>query len=328
MTVSIGLSKIENRVEECADLSVSDLKQIILQSKLDSQPKPENTATVHHVIRYAGKLYKVRAYENEQSARRQKLLLDKVPDMFAKCYGQIDRYLVMEFVEGTASDDSRQKLTGLGYFIADLATVKAFDSTEHDFDSWCRDLQIAKIFTPRTISLLRRYYVEARKMPFRWQLGYFDAMPTNFVFTTNSLISIDEKHLRFGPEGISLIKPQSKLPAEDFLRVLDAYYFKTNFDRFNDPKYREFLLFYYFVYGLAVVGTHKKHKVNIGIKDFHLRRRTLLQIVRASRLLCLREESLWLIQHRIHRIWKFMNRMIAYLERRHSRTRSIHANLL
>lgn len=300
-----------------AELRPEDLKRIVLLSKLDLLATSEyNKTTTFKVVRYAGKRFKIRAYLNRQAAKRQKSLLDQAPQLFAKCFGQFGRFLILEYVEGSGHKNVSEEFAALGHFIAEIAKVKTRQMDESDFDSWCDDLLKARIFTLRTISLVRRYYVEAQKLQVRWRLGYFDAMPANFVFKAGRPISIDEKHLRLGPEGISLIKPQSKLPSEAFSRILNAYCSTSHFDRFDDLKYREFLTFYYLIYGLAVVGAHKKQQVNIGIRDFHLRRRRLLRIVNASRLLCLREESLWLIKHYSQRVRKGILRPVAKILRR------------
>jgi hypothetical protein len=289
-------------------MNLTDLQQIISLSGLSTESKSANRPTALKVVSYKGEIYKVRKYATASQAERQQELLAAGNGLFATCYGRIDRFLVLRFLDNPSQPRrSKDHLGELGDFLGDLASLESAAARSDDFDSWIEDLIATGLFLPRTVNLMRQHYErQLKRIDVRWGIEYFDAMPRNFVLEGDRLISIDEKHLRIGPKSVSLIKPMWELSAEDFAEVLNRYQSRAGCTRFDDPDYRSFLTFYYTVYGLAFVGKHKTKVANIQIPEFHRRRRQLLQIIGAPRVICIREQALWLPFYAGHRSWVYV----------------------
>jgi len=290
------------------DLGPSELEHIVYLSGLEARPKSRRTPAPSGIVLCDGKLYKVRAYQSEEDAGRQWEILYKFKHLFARCYGRVGRFLVLEYVDNSMKGDPKkashqQDFVGLGAFLGELAMMEVDRPRDDRFELWCLKIEAAGIFRPETMDLIRRQYSQYGSMPIRWGIEYYDARFSNFVGTEQgTFLCVDEKHLWVGPRGVSLIKPMLQLRKKDFEKVLKSYCAKVNLMQFHDAHYRRFLLFYYVVFSLAFTGSVKALRKNLGLHAFHWRRQVLLEIIGASRITRLREEAWWRILHRSIRL--------------------------
>lgn len=317
-------SRKSNTQTDAGDnLESSDLEQIVrlsVQSGLHSQPRLPGKPTPHKVVWYEGRPYKVRGYASGDAARQKLELLRAARNFFVRCYGRADRYLVLEYIADAGPDSSPQGLTKLGELLAELERAQTSGRPQTDFDSLCNDVETAGVFLPRTVGLIRRYQRRAESPSFSWGLEHQDAVPKNFVLTREGrLLSTDEKHLRAGPRGVSLINAMLELPEGDFMKIRDAYLAKADPVPFQDPQYREFLLFYHLMYFLAFQAVNKPREANMRWVRwfwFHRYRQAVLQIVGAPLTVRLQEEAPWRVQYPLHRSRKFVQRSWDSLARR------------
>jgi hypothetical protein len=316
-------------------LTESDLKWIVRLSKLQSQSRLTRVPIPSRVVSYSGHQYKVRAYPDGEAAQQRLELIGAAEHLFTRCHGRVDRYLVFEYIDGgkvagngpsgacdaTESRPYAQILLGIPAFLCELAARRADNSLEHDFDFLCGNIESAGIFRPRTIELVRRYYTQVQSRPIASGLEYYDAMPRNFALIEEGLIeegklaSIDEKHLRVGPRGVSLIKPMEQLPQEDFSKLKEAYLAKLESVPFDDPEYRRFLRFYRHLTALGVLAAYRAREINMYEHSFHLNRRTILGIIGASPSTRLGEEAPWL-RYWWHETKSVFRRALGFLWRR------------
>jgi hypothetical protein len=299
-------------------MNLKDLREIVSLSGLETEPKLPNKPTSLRITSRNGETYKVRKYLTASDALQQEKLLAAGNGLFAKCYGRSENYLVLEFFKTDSQPHhSTEHLAELGEFLGALAELKVEAVIPDDFDLWIKDLAASCIFQTSTLRLLRRYYRDHVELAgVAWGLEYFDAMPRNFVLKGRSLVSIDEKHLRIGPKGVSLIKPMWELTERDFRCLLGRYQTRVASNRFEDLGYRQFISFYYLVYGLAFVGSHKSRGINIQIPEFHQRRGELLRIVHASWVTRLREQVFWLPFYVFYRAWAHVKAALLALANR------------
>src|SRR5204863_5933564 len=186
-------------------------------------------------------------------------------------------------------------------------------------DSLCDSIRSAGIFSPRTIELMRRYFERATgtDAPIEWAMEYYDAMPRNFVRGEQGTpVAIDEKHLRIGPRGVSLMKPMGQLEEGDFRTLKEAYLAKACPLPLDDPKYLEFLSFYRLISALGTSAAHRTKRFNIQEHRFHAYRRAVLGIIGAPATLRFREEVPWRVQYRLFVLWDLGRRARGFVGRR------------
>jgi hypothetical protein len=305
-------------------LAESDLEQIVRLSGFPSEPQLTKIPIPFKVVEYLGRQYKVRAYTSGEAAQRCLDLIATVEHLFTPDYRRLDRYLVFEYIKGSTVDSNEpavreQILVGIPYFLDELATVQINDPLEDDFDFLCGNIGSAGIFRPRTMEVIRRYYFQVQSLTITSGLEYYDAMPRNFALTEEGkLVSIDEKHLRIGPRGVSLIKPLEQLSKADFAKLKEAYLSKLDRVPFDDPAYHEFLRFYQDMTVLGAVASYRRREVNMYSYSFHSSRRAVLGIVGASPATRLSEEALWL-PFWVHQIKSPFQRTPGFLKRRLAR---------
>jgi len=244
-----------------------------------------------------------------------------VDDLFMSRYTRIDRYLVFKYVRGRTAHSEEpelweQILAEIPSFLEELSTVHTDRSLDDDFETLCENIDLAGIFQTRTMELIRRYYAEAQSMHIISGLEYYDAMPRNFAFTREGkLFSIDEKHLRIGPQGVSLIKPMGQLSKADFSNLKEAYLAKLDWVPFDDPEYRWFLHFYRHMTVLGATASYRPRDINMYDPGFHASRRVILEIIGASTAARLRGEGQWL-RYRRHQVTSVFQRAPGFLKRR------------
>ena len=283
-----------------SQLAESDLERIVGLSGLQSHPRQNRIPVPSEVVRYSGRQYKVRAYPDSEAARRRLEVIGPVEHLFARCFGRLDRYLVFEYINGRAAGGNElklqeQMLAAIPAFLAELAMIRTNDSLHDDFDFLCKRIELAHIFRPRTIELVRRYYSQAQSLPVAAGVEYYDPMPRNFILTEEGkLVSIDEKHLRIGPRGVSLIKPLEQLPEAGFSKFKADYLAKLGLVPFDHLEYQQFLRFYRHMTALAMIFSYRVREINLYEASFHWSRRTVLGIVGVSPSTNLAEEAPWL----------------------------------
>src|SRR5436305_13263888 len=104
-------------------LEERDLEQIVVLSELRTRPRPPKIPTPSQVVEYSGNLYKVRAYPDSVAAQESRELISAVNHLFIRCYGQIDRFLVLEYIKGNKLDSRQQVLVDIADFLENLSTV-------------------------------------------------------------------------------------------------------------------------------------------------------------------------------------------------------------
>jgi hypothetical protein len=293
-----------------------DLEQIILESGLRSRPQPPKIPTPSQVVRYAGNTYKVRAYPDSESARDYTELMGAAKPLFTRCYGQVDRFLVLEYIDGSEPDSPGQMPVDIANFLADLAAIPARRSPQDDFDTLCMNIEAAGIFQPGTVELIRGYYARTGQRNVNWGLEYYDAMPRNFAYTEDGrLVSIDEKHLRVGPRGVSLVKPMEQLPPEEFRALKQAYLARMGSVHFDDPSYHRFLQFYRHMTALGALAAFRPREANIYEYSFHLNRQVILKIIDAPLPVRISEETRW-TRYWVHQTGRFFQKAWGFTKRR------------
>ncbi len=306
-------------------LTTDDLEQIVSLSGLDSQTGLGETARPFQVVAYKGGTYKVRACQSTEVAEQWLQMLGGVSHLFSRCYGNVGRYLVFEYVNANAHSNgqtnSERVLFEIADLLAELAHAKAPYSLEDDFNSLCRDIEAAGIFGPKAMALVRRYFSDAQSFGIKWGLEYYDPLPRNFLYNREGrLISIDEKHLRVGPRSVGLIKMMEQLPEEDFAQLKEAYFAQVGFVPFEYPQYHEFLTFYRCLSALGMIGAHRSSEVNKQEPRFHVNRQIVLRIVKTPITLRLKEEPPWIAYPRYPawrltlRAWRFFKRRVLHIE--------------
>jgi hypothetical protein len=207
-------------------------------------------------------------------------------------------------------------VAGIPCFLNELATTQTDGSLDDDFDFLCNNIDLAGIFQPHTIELIRGYYSRAQSLRITSGLEYYDAMPRNFAFNEEGkLFSIDEKHLRIGPRGVSLMKPMGQLLAADFSKLKEAYLERLDWVPFDDPEYRRFLHFYRHMTVLGATTSYRPREINMYDSSFHASRRIILRIVGASPSTRLSEEVRWR-RYWTHHTKRLFQRAPGFLKRR------------
>lgn len=285
---------------EVKQLTLCKLEAIVRLSGLGARRKLPYKATLTQVVQYEGLKYKVRAYPDPQKAQLQLEFLKKSECLFAPCRGQVERFLVFEFLDGRIVD-ANEAPSRLGLFLAKLTALKVEPLNalfQNQFDGWCHDIECAGIFRPQTIDLICSYYERVARQGIRWNVEHYDAMPRNFVLLDDGrFLSIDEKHLRVGPRGVSFVKLTWDLPPSISAKIKTCYVKETHTAELNESWYLEFLEFYYLVYSLAFNGSDRSLLTNLSVPQFHDRRRKLLRIIGAPSHTFSREQLPWLTAH-------------------------------
>ncbi|MFL5733178.1 MAG: hypothetical protein ACJ78Q_08255 [Chloroflexia bacterium] len=292
-----------------------DLEQIVEQSGLRTRPRSARFPTPSEVVRYSGKAYKVRAYLDEETAREYQQLISNAERLSIRCYGRVKRFLVLEYLESDA-DSSGNVLEDIPQFLVDLAAVPAHRTPDDDFRALCANVEASDIFRPATMEWVRGYYEKSKTLGIEWGLEYYDAMPRNFAYTEDGRpVSIDEKHIRLGPRGVSLVKMMEQLPAADFAKVKQAYIAKLGPVPFDESAYHDFLRFYRHLTALGALGAFRAREANIYEHSFHLNRQMILRISGAPAGVLLREEARW-SRYWLHQAGRFFVKAWWFAERR------------
>lgn len=285
----------------------SELLEILQQSGMADLAEAAHRTTQCRVIEFQGKRFKVRSYRDAEAAQRRLELVAEAKDgLFIDCYGRVDRYLVLEYREGTIGYSSEELSSLLGKFLGVLERTSLPFSPNDEFGAWCEVLEQANIFRPRTLRSIRDHYASLRPENICWSLQYFDLMPRNFIVTEKGeLVSIDEKHLRVGPRGISLVKPMWQMRKENFRRVKEEHHAHSGFTEFDDPDYRRFLVFYYCLYSLASSGKVSA-SVYRKLSSFHLMRQKVLRRVGLPISEHLKEVIPWWVRYQLYGVESFL----------------------
>lgn len=298
-------------------LSEADLQLIVDQSGIRTQARIPNKPIPLRVVDYGRTKYRIRAYPNSELAQKWMDLVKETNGLVASCYGRVDRYLVLEYVEGNQAANSLQVLDAIASFLAELESVNTTQSPEDDFRGLCEYMEAAGIFLPQTTAWMRRYYERSNDLSIKWTLQYYDAMPRNFVCDEQGrLLAIDEKHLRLGPRGVSLVKAMGQLPENDFQMLKEAYFAKAGHAPLDEPRYKEFLSFYRLSSALGTSAAHRTRHFNTQEHRFHEYRRTMLKIISAPATLRLREEIPWRVRYRLFVSQDFVRRAWGFMWRR------------
>ena len=274
-----------------AMLNESELSEIVLRSGLMLRPRLPTKPTDFAVAEYKGCLYKVRSYKNSEVAQRQFELTNEVRYLFVECYGQIGRYLVLAYIPCSEVMDRENLSACLGLFLATLSTAKRNCSRPNDFETWCDILERKKIFHGRTLEALKVSFSEGLSRNINWGLEYFDLMPRNFILDRQeTFLSIDEKHLRVAPRGVSLVRSMLQLSNENFQTLKESYLSKSGFLDVTNEDYFQFLISYYAVYSLAFIVENVPPQAYRKREDFYRLRTLLMHAVGVSRSMLLLED--------------------------------------
>src|SRR5438105_1068224 len=106
---------------EIESLTLPDITQIIDISGLRARAKLPHKGTIPEIVNFGGQRYKVRKYSDANRAELQRTLMEKVDDLFIHCYGRLDEFLVLEFIEGEALETSPQTLREMGTILSKLS---------------------------------------------------------------------------------------------------------------------------------------------------------------------------------------------------------------
>ncbi len=290
-------------------LSSQEIEEILGSSGFEAEPPYPYRAAQLRLVRHGGRMFKVRAYRNSEEARQRLMLMDQVRDLFVPCYGRRGRYAIFEYVGKNLLHQCPDIPERIGAFLAELANIEAEPLADEEFDLWCRMLEDAKIFRPRTLDFLKRHYHRIKSPPLRWTLYYGDAMPRNFVFTEDAkFLCIDEKHLRIAPDGLNLVLAEWRFPAQAFAKLKETYTAKAGTAQLESAECSRRILFYFCVAEMAYRLTHARPSKLHGQKEVHRERRLLLMIAGAGWWMRFSESLRWDPRFRMWRSWALLRR--------------------
>jgi hypothetical protein len=269
-----------------------DLERIVSMRDSGRVLTPGGRCLAAWVVEHEGKAYKIRSYPSPKAAQDQLERIRKAGQAFGRCHGAIGSYLVLDYLE--AGDPCPGELpAAVGELLAHLSRSTA-PPDEGDLQVWLGQLQLFGVFSRETAEAAWTYFTAWRDRGITWSLEYFDALPKNFLFDQNGrCVCIDEKSLRVGPRGLSLVKPALRLGREEFRALRGAYAAACGVDPFLDPGYREFLHFYHSAYALAYKLGNKTVGRNRRNFWFHHYRRDFLAPLHLPPAAYWRESVTW-----------------------------------
>lgn len=287
-----------NRINLCSETAMEigpdDLERIVVMSGLGALPVGGRRHTLFRIVEFGGRPYKVRAYRSPIAAQRQLDLTRKVSHLFPSCYGRIEHCLIWEYAKDHGRPQERVLSEDIAGFLAELSNVPSEPLTAEVLDRWCDDLNRVGIFRPSSIDRIRDYFAEVQSEVRHWNYEYLDAVPKNFIYDASGrLLSIDGKHLFPGPRGLSLLKlfchRDYLLPEKEYRAIADRYLSQVDCAEYNQPRYFDFLMFYYCMVLLAENAHYISRRHNLESNRNRWRKQKVLQIVRAPIWLCLFE---------------------------------------
>lgn len=268
-------------------LNQTDLQEIVRRSGLNEPDKLSGASRNWKVVEYAGRLYKVRSYENSEIAERQLELISGVKHLFTECYGRIGRNLILAYIQNSKLQNNPEDFFLLGSFLGELVNVQICLPPQDDFELWCNELVSMKVFRNSTLERIKDYYREHSSNSLIFGLEYFDARLKNFALTeAGEFLSIDEKHVRVGPLGVSFAKPKLRLTGKEFQAVKEGYLSKTNRFDFDDARYFDFLTLYHSIYALRFKVINSRSEIYKRSKTFQLRRQIVMRVIQLPLLDC------------------------------------------
>src|SRR5436190_20125325 len=108
--------------------SPSNLQLIVDLSGIRTQTRIPNRPIPSQVVQPEGLRYKVRAYPGSEIAQQWQEIASEASGLVAQCYGRVERYLVMEYVEGSHPADPMQALEDIAYFLCELEAASTKQS--------------------------------------------------------------------------------------------------------------------------------------------------------------------------------------------------------
>jgi hypothetical protein len=276
-------------------LDLTELQRLVGLSGLGTRPVAGRKKTVFSVVDSAGRKYKVRAFRNADAAQEKLNLVAPVRHLFAPLYGRIGHCVVWGYAEGNG-EAKESVATEAARFLTQLAQVEFPPLSEQQFAGWCEEIGRSLIFLPASLRLMLDYYRENLHRAHHWNIEYMDAVPKNFVFDENGrCVCIDAKHLFVGPRGLGLVKlacQRGIVASEDYCaELLRAYRQEIPLEEYDDPRYLDFVRFYYCMMLLQENAHYLPCRHNLESKQNRWRKRLLLDMVKAPAWLRLAEEA-------------------------------------
>lgn len=287
---------IDIDVDALGDFDLATLEKLVLSSQVENTPIAARKYSVHRVLELDGQHFKVRAFRNPTAAQRQLNLIRRIRRLFPKCYGRIGRCLIWDYVPAISLPHEPQVMVDIGRFLAEIAQAEVTPISEDLFVHWCREIERAGIFLPRSINPIISYFANHRLQVPSWNLEYVDALPKNFIYGPDGkFLCIDGKHIFPGPRGLGLIKLHCHvgylISNDDYLTVVKSYRDRVKFPEYDDPEYFNFLLFYYCMVLLADNAQFISRRCNMESARTRWRKRVILKTVRAPLSISLVERA-------------------------------------
>ena len=200
--------------------------------------------------------FKVRLYPNEETARKQAQIIERVRNdvPMPELVGRDGPFLVIQYLplDGISLGDLPHAATGIGSILRDLSKYKPMGDEVIDLDgefrSWLQTLLLMGYLSNGAIeSIWQRYLAEKPDHPIIC-LDHWDAMFHNFGLQAREVYLLDEKHLRYSYACVGLVKPSLLMDKDHFLALLKSYGDSDTLQFYQ--AHRPFLLLYYLVSAL------------------------------------------------------------------------------
>ncbi len=233
-----------------AELNENDLRALIHAAGLE-HPAPEGLTLSAVLTESPVGPVKIRAYDSESAAQEIEARLLRLAGkiLFPELLGRRGRYLIFRYLELPAVESAVEepelyfqlgRFLGLLHAEPDQTGPEALDA---EYTHWLEKLAERQILPNRLAALAGRAYEDLRPPDLPIRLDYFDAMPHNFGWTDDTLVLLDEKHLRPSFAGAGLVKPSFLCAPAQWQAMRSGY--ETAGRIALIEKHRAFLEFYY-----------------------------------------------------------------------------------
>lgn len=224
-----------------------------------------------------GRRYKFRRYASSGEANEKLRILATLGHALpmTALVAESDQTLCFDYIDSVSFPDDLASYQAMGRWLGSLC-AKTWDwDSPSAFDAyhalWLKDLEESGFFSRSVIQRARVHYEAMRPTEVAVCINYWDAMPPNFGIQSGEAILLDEKHLRMGLSGISMVKPRLFLPAAEYTALAEGYQ-TTALDKdlqhdqpYLEIVYRTYALWFY-LHGMQIGAT--TYDVNSRLRRF------------------------------------------------------------